>query len=164
MINTSLQVVSVFKGLTESQIEVVKSYLTVIDVPEGTKIIQENTVEDNMYVLFEGKVRITKKLVLQVGDIQSEDKVLATLDGDELPAFGENGLLGCGSRTATVIAVTQCKLWVLTKESYRELLSIDIEAGFVIMQNIACIQSQRLASTDQQVVKLATALALAVRR
>jgi CRP-like cAMP-binding protein len=63
-----------------------------------------------------------------------------------------------------VIAVEDCLLYTLSKSDFDDFAREHYPAGFHIMQNIAQILSERLNSTDESLVKLATALYIAVRQ
>ena len=131
---------------------------------KGAYIIEEDTFGDQMYLLCEGTVIVTKELVKGIDCGASKEKVLATLRSKIFPTFGENGLLGHGARTANVIAQTDCIIYTLTNHEYSSFARNHIEAAYQIMTNIAKILSDRLHDTDNNLVKLATAFYIAVQR
>jgi len=154
----------IFYGLSDEQLTQIETHLQTVTFPKGQYIIYENTSGNSMYFLFKGKVKVTKKLTLAIGDNDVEEKMLATLSDKDFPAFGEIGLVGAGKRTANVIALSDCVLFHLTRESYEKYVSEDVEAAYLIMKNIAIVLARRLESADDDVLKLATALSLAVSR
>jgi len=156
--------IPLFKGLNQEQLKIVQPYLKRQPIAKGQYIIQEDTVGDLLYILCDGTVKITKHLIKGMDDAEAREKVLATLTSDLLPTFGENGVLGNSVRTANVIAHTDCTMFTLSQSDYEQLTQKDIHVAFVIMQNIACKLSTLLYNTDINVVKLATALFIAVQK
>jgi CRP-like cAMP-binding protein len=79
-----------------------------------------------------------------------------------MPSFGENGLITNGLRTANVIAAEDCTVFELSGDNFNKIVQKDIYTGYQIVRNISSIVCKRLEDTDKNVVKLATALFLAV--
>ena len=76
----------------------------------GETIIREGDMADEMYLILRGQVDVKDRA----------GKVVKTLkDGD---CFGEIGLLMSTPRTATVIAKTQCDLFVLARSDFSRIL------------------------------------------
>ncbi|MDI3504699.1 MAG: family transcriptional regulator, cyclic receptor protein [Candidatus Cloacimonadota bacterium] len=160
----TLRKVHIFAGLEEAELEPLNSYLQQIQVEKGDYVLQENSVGDCIFILVKGTVRVCKELVKGIGeDMADTQKVLATLDGSMLPTFGENGILGQAPRTANVIAATDCVLYTLAKRDFDSYARQHIQAAYQVMKNIAEVLSQRLNTTDENLVKLATALYIAVQ-
>ena len=133
-------------------------------VNKGTVIIKENTEGDQIYILVKGNVQVTKDLVKGFDEDQLlTEKVLAKLSADSLPTFGENGVLGNGTRMANIIALSDCELYTLSKADFDNFAEYNYQAGYIVMKNIARKLSESLKDTDDNLVKLATALYIAVQ-
>jgi len=157
--------VPLFKGLSDEQLSELLPLLKPLQVAKGEYVIREGSFGDQIFLLFEGCVQVTKDLVKGFDEDQSStEKVLASLCGDYLPTFGENGVLGHAARTANIIATKECLLYTLSKTDFESFATADNTAGFVIMTNIAKKLSESLSTTDANLVKLATALYIAVRQ
>ncbi len=157
--------VPLFKGLNEAQLIALQPLLKELKVPKGEYVIREGSMGDLIYLLFEGKVQVTKDLVKGFDEDQaSTEKVLASLSGEMLATFGENGVLGNAPRTANIIAVQNSLLFTLAKADFDAYAANNYEAAYYIMTNIARKLSDSLSITDANVVKLATALYIAVRQ
>jgi CRP-like cAMP-binding protein len=153
----------IFKGLTNQQLLLIQEYLEINSYAKGEVIIEENTQGSRLYVLTSGMVAVTKNLVMDILDSQeTEAKRLATLNGKDMPSFGENGLITNGLRTANVIAAEDCTVFELSGDNFNKIVQKDIYTGYQIVRNISSIVCKRLEDTDKNVVKLATALFLAV--
>ena len=133
-------------------------------VNKGTVIIKENTEGDQIYILVKGIVQVTKDLVKGFDEDQLlTEKVLAKLSADSLPTFGENGVLGNGTRMANIIALSDCELYTLSKADFDNFAEYNYQAGYIVMKNMARKLSESLKDTDENLVKLATALYIAVQ-
>ncbi|HPF08291.1 MAG: cyclic nucleotide-binding domain-containing protein [Candidatus Cloacimonetes bacterium] len=161
----SIKRIRLFQALQEQDIRDLLPLLKPLSIPKGEYILREESYGDTISILVQGKVRVTKDLVKGFDeDLASTQKVIATLSADYLPTFGENGILGHAARNANVIAIEDCTLYTLNKEDFEAYAKNHYAAAFCIMQNIAMILSERLNSTDENLVKLATALYIAVQQ
>jgi CRP-like cAMP-binding protein len=165
MINLELlRKIRLFQGLETEQLKAISPLLKKEFVPKGHYLVQENTFGEILYILCDGTVKVTKELIKGIDDVGIKEKVLATLTSDILPTFGESGLLVHVVRTANVIAHTDCTVCTLSKSDFNDFAEKNSPAGYLIMKNIACILSERLYETDDNLVKLATAFYIAVQR
>ncbi len=162
--HSSLGDFQTFKGLSGDQLEAIASYLVPVFYNKGESIIRENSSGDSLYILYKGRVDITRTLTMQIQGLSTEEKKLTSLSETDKAAFGENGLVGAGKRTANVIAATDCIMYRLSSECFKKIVEKDIQAGYRIMHNISKALAIRLAHTDEDLVKLATAFSIALRR
>ncbi len=162
--HSSLGEFQTFKGLSTDQLEAIASYLVPVVYKMGEYIIRENSSGDSLYILYKGRVNITRTLTMQIQGLNAEEKKLTSLSESDMAAFGENGLVGAGKRTANVIAASDCIMYRLSSESFKKIVEQDIQAGYRIMHNISKALATRLAHTDEDLVKLATAFSIALRR
>ncbi len=160
----TLQKIRLFHGVPEEHLLAIKDMLKSQTFVKGDTIIRENTINDEMFILTEGKVIVTKELIKIADAVESREKVLATLDAAIYPTFGENGLLGDAPRTANVIANSDCTIYILNKADFERFATQYLPSAYLIMINIASTLSQRLHDTDINLVKLATAFYIAVQR
>lgn len=154
--------VQLLKGLSQEQIRFVGMFLEEVRYQRGDRIIEEESVGYDLFILYKGSVRVTKKLTLTIEGLEAEEKTLITLSEKENPVFGESGLVESGKRTANVIALSDCVMYRLTRDRFRDMTHQDIHTAFLIMQNTAARLAALLLSTDENVVKFATALSIAV--
>ena len=160
-----LKKVPLFNELNDDQLKRLQPYLKKCEYPKGSYILRENTTGDDTFLLVEGSAVVTKDLVMGFEeDRTSTEKVLHVMRSEQLPTFGENGILGHAPRTANIIAQTDCVLYTLSKDDFATYAAQDYQAGFHLVMNIARVISQRLSTTDINLVKLATALYIAVRQ
>jgi CRP-like cAMP-binding protein len=64
---------------------------------------------------------------------------------------------------ANIIALSDCELYTLSKADFDNFAEYNYQAGYIVMKNIARKLSESLKDTDNNLVKLATALYIAVQ-
>jgi len=156
--------IKLFNGLTDKQIFKIISACDKKIVPAGEVIIREGEDGHSLYILEKGVVEIYKKLILKIGDsfIEDKEKKLARLREEDGVFFGELVFVGEKVRTATVRAVTDCRLLSLDREKFDDIIDADYKLGFIIMRNISEIISHRLKQSNEDIIKLTTALSIIV--
>lgn len=161
--------IEVFGGLGDQDLAQVRQAFSHRAVAAGQNLISEGEEGDEMFILVRGKVRVTKAMLLNnvaipILAMENPRKVLATLDGSRYPIFGEVALVDRDVRSATVQVVEDSEFLVTDRERFFELARRSPALGFHLLLAV----SRRLASTvrrgNQELVKLTTALALALDR
>lgn len=112
-------------------------------------------------------MEINQALTLQLsrGDYDTREKAIINLTSDMFPVFGEMSLLGDDDkRTATVKAITECKMGVIMKDDFFALCDSDSDLGFRVMRNVASIVTDNLIKANQNVLKLTTAFSLILEK
>jgi len=105
-----------------------------LKVGAGDLITREGIDEREMYVILEG-----------LCSVEAAGRQVALLERGEL--FGEVAFFReSGERTASVRAVTPCRLLVLRRKSLEELARTDPDASHQILLNVARIMAERLAT------------------
>jgi|UniRef100_A0A7V6A0V8 CRP/FNR family cyclic AMP-dependent transcriptional regulator len=125
-------------------------------------IIKEGESGDSMYIMREGEVNITKRLTLVLDQDLPKEKRMIRLKAADGVSFGEMALLENDTRTATVTALTDCKLLELNRDDFLRFIRENSATGIKIMLRLAQLLSRFLRKTDSDVVKLTTALAIAL--
>ena len=125
-------------------------------------IIKEGESGNSMYIMCEGEVEITKRLTLVIDQDLPKEKRMIRLKAEDGVSFGEMALLENDARSATVTALTDCRLLELLREDFLGFIRENNSTGCKILLRLAQLLSQFLRKTDQDVVKLTTALAIAL--
>jgi len=151
-----------FDGLNEADISVFRSATHQLHFDTDTTIMTEGETGEDILILIDGKVTISKALTLLAEDENSTtDKTFITLDADYKPFFGEMGLVMEDSRrTASVKAKTPCEIVVLQKDKFWEVCKEHPQIGFQVMANISRKLAKNLQRESQNVLKLTTAFSL----
>ena len=155
---------SIFRGLTDKELKLISDIMKRKDVNAGTIIINEGETGNELFLLEDGVVDVNKTLtiVTSKNEFGTKERSFIRLSGENHCAFGEMALFGNGERSATVKAVTKCKLYVLESGDFIELYKEHPKIGYTVVTNIALILAEHLRKTNDDVVKLTTALSLAL--
>ena len=151
-----------FRDLEDREIEQVLDRTSPREFPAGSEIIREGEPGDSMYIMISGEVEITKQLTLVLDKDTPKERVMIRLKADDGVYFGEMSLLEQDTRSATVTALTDCRLLELNHQDFLELIRHDTAMGVKLMLHLAQLLSRHLRKTNQDVVKLTTALAISL--
>ena len=111
-------------------------------VEAGKVIFKEGETGDTMYIIQQGRVKITKRVV----DVE---KILMVLGKGEF--FGEMSLIRQTKRTATATAVDNCELLAFNRNGFLSMISKNSNIAMNIIETL-CL---RLEKADNQIRDLA---------
>lgn len=151
-----LKNVSLFKNFSDN-IDDLKHLAGIIQnkkVRSGEKIIEENVIGNEMFILLSGSVLVKKNT------LEDEDYVVAKLESmpNYYLFFGEIGLVDNDKRSATVIAETDCELLVIPGAEFEKTSKENPRLGLEITREISKILANRLRRANQDVITLFEAL------
>ena len=151
-----------FTGLDEPQLRAVAAVLRARRVSSGVPIFAEGETSSSLYILTAGKVGTSKRMGLaaQRPDEPQRQKTLVRLVAPQF--FGEMGLLSDLPRSASITTEGDCEIFELTRADFDRLVAADALLGYRLVRNIAVVLAQRLRRTDLELLKLTTALSLAL--
>ncbi len=84
-------------------------------VPAGETILAQNEDSKEMYFIDTGKVSVLRR----VPELGREIEIATLASGD---FFGELAIMRGSPRMADVVAVTDCELWTLDKDSFKDAI------------------------------------------
>lgn len=157
-----LRDIPIFQGLTDTQLGAIATVLVRRRVRGGEAIFSEGEKSSSVYIVVSGSVGTSKRMGLaaQGPANATRQKVLVHLGAPQF--FGEMGLLSDLDRSATITTDGECELLELTRADFERLASSDPALGYRLVRNIAVVLAERLRRTDLDVLKLTTALSLAL--
>ena len=138
-----LKKVTLFEGLNHAQLAKVAALGEQRKIAAGAFIFRENTQGEEMYLIEEGKVRISKT-VPGIGE-----EALAILEPGSY--FGEMAVMDDAPRSADAIAHISCTLQVITKESLDQLMFIDKEIAYILLWTFVRTMAGRLRETNEKI-------------
>jgi CRP/FNR family transcriptional regulator, cyclic AMP receptor protein len=154
-----LRNIYILQDLREEEIKELLAATTPREFSPDSVIIREGEPGNSMFILYEGKVGVSKNLdSLQAGDLPEKPAAIR-LRVEESVALGEMALLEDGLRSATVTSITPCQVLELSKTSFLKLISTNHALGVKILLRLGQRLSQRLRQRSDAVVKLAMSLA-----
>jgi len=161
-----LQKIPILQDLDEGELRSFLGIARRVQFPRGKMILKEGEVGDTMYIIAAGTVEVSKTLVRKLAreDFRDRDKILTKLSAEDHAIFGEVALFEQNKRTATVVALTDCSLLEISKSDFLRLAEQNPRIGYKITRNIAQLLCSRLRKTDEDTIKLTTALSMALSR
>jgi CRP-like cAMP-binding protein len=122
---------NLFRGLDEAELSLILEQAELVEFGEGSYPIMEGEQGQDLFVILSGHARISKRSF----GIQ---KTIQDLGPGE--CFGEMSLIECRSRSASVKALTPCKLLKINGDDVVKVSSVSAK----LFRNIAILLSQRL--------------------
>ena len=109
-----LKRIEIFEQLAVNELAAVASVTEEIDFAENHEVIKENDQGDTLYLIIEGRVSVFKR---------QEDGSEIELDFmDAGDYFGEMALFEDLPRTATIRTTTPCRMLMLHKQEFKEMV------------------------------------------
>jgi len=155
---------TLFKGLSDEELKHISGIMRRTKIEAGDIIISEGETGDELFLLEEGCVDILKTLTIVTSkqEFGTKERSFIRMTGEQHCFFGEMALFGNGERSATVKAETECKLLVINGGDFLKLCKRHPNIGYVVVNNIALILSYYLRKANDDIIKLTTALSLAL--
>ena len=153
-----------FDGLSDEELGFVAQIVKIRNVDAGTTIIAENETGGEVFLLEDGVVDVQKTLTVLMShsELGTKERSFIRLTGTDRCFFGEMVLFGTKERSATVRAVTRCKVFVVRDSDFLALCETNPRIGYVVLSTIARILSEHLRRANSDILKLTTALSLAL--
>ena len=128
--------------------------------------MREGEQGDTMYLVIEGEVEVSKALTMKFGedDFRETEKVLTRCRPEDQVVFGEMAMIAPDTRSATVGAVTDCLLLEIKREDFLTMANEVPGLGVKILLKISELLISRLRQASQDVMRLTTALSIALSR
>lgn len=111
-----LKKIHLFHGLEDDELAVIAAELEEVSYAAGSVIFEQGAKADSFYLIFGGGVRIVRK-------VNGKEYQLARLVREDY--FGEMALIEKRPRSATVIALTDTSLLVLSRADFERLFKKD---------------------------------------
>lgn len=134
----TLAAMPLFKEVGRADLEKLAEQLIERRFPRDATIIQEGQAGDYMYVLREGRVKVTK--ISGAG----REKILEILEAGAF--FGEMALLDPPERSASVKSLDPVRLLALSRQSFLQALNHTPGLAMAVIRELA----RRLRRTDDQ--------------
>lgn len=145
-IRRALAEMDVLNGITDAGLDRIAAIAREESHRGGDVIFEEGSVGDSIYLILDGKVRISRS-VSGMGE-----EALAVLGPGD--AFGEMSLIDDFPRSADARVHERCRLLVISKEAMEDLLFLDKDLAYEILWNFVKILSSRLRETNDKMTFL----------
>jgi CRP-like cAMP-binding protein len=137
---------SALRGLTAQQVDQLAQASVGHKVAAGHALVNEGDRPSGLMLLLQGKVEVLKH------GPDGQRQSLANIDAPTL--LGEMSLITDRPASATVMAVAECELQLLTKAQFQRLIAADNIAAYKLVVIIAGVLAERLARLDRKVIEL----------
>ncbi len=138
--------IQLFSGLRPEALELIAKVTTEESHGLGTTIFKHGDVGDKLYLILEGKVRISRE-VPGMGE-----EALAVLGPGQV--FGEMALLDESPRSADARVHERCRLLALTKDAFDDLLFMHKALAYEVLWAVVQMLTQRLRETNDKLTFL----------
>lgn len=135
-----------FKDLSDEELALTSAITAERTYSKGETILKEGEAGDSFYLVLEGKVRISK-FISGAGE-----EALAILEKGNY--FGEMALIDEFPRSASAIAHTDCRVLLMDKADFSQLLSSNKELANKLLWIFCRTLSQRLRETNEKIASL----------
>ena len=132
-------------GLPEPTLDLMLDYVRPRRIARGAVVCEEGTRGDFMAFVLSGRLRVTKR------DYFQEAHPLALLGAGD--SFGEMALVDDEPRSASIEAVEDTGLLILTAEDFRRLLADQPEAANALLFQVSRVLSRRVRFLNQRVLE-----------
>ena len=161
-----LRKVGILADLGDAELRRVVAISRRVAFKAGETIMREGEQGESMYFFIEGAVDVTKNLTLKLGDrdFAMADKSMTKLSAQWVSVFGEMSVFGPEPRSATITASSDCVLYSVNRAEFTQLCDEEPKIGLAIVRRIAAVVCSRVRKINEEILKLSTALSIALSR
>ncbi|MBN2195139.1 MAG: cyclic nucleotide-binding domain-containing protein [Polyangiaceae bacterium] len=141
-----LKRIGLFAGLKPEAIDLIAQLATEESHTLGTKIFQHGDAGDKLYLILDGRVRISRE-VPGMGE-----EALAVLGPGQV--FGEMALLDESPRSADARVHERCRLLAIPKDGFDDLLFLHKDLAYEVLWSIVRMLVGRLRDTTDKLTFL----------
>ena len=135
----SLKSVELFKNLNDDEIEIVSKELKKKDFDANTKVFDEKSTGDELYIIEKGKVEIT---------LVRDESILVLAELGVYSFFGEMAVLTEKERSASVTTVEPSSFYILKRNNLLSLIDTHPSIAAKIFKSLAEVLSDRISKTN----------------
>ncbi|MDH4127191.1 MAG: cyclic nucleotide-binding domain-containing protein [Spirochaetota bacterium] len=161
-----LKSVKLLQGLNNNELFEFSKICKRIEVPKDKILMKEGEPGDTMYLFMEGVVEVTNNLTMKIGKkgFEEAEKSMVRLDAKNVNFFGDMSILSDSPRSATVKTLTECVLYEVTKNDFDDFCIMYPAMGYKILKQISDVLCARVRKGNKDILKLTTALSIALSK
>lgn len=134
---------NIFDGLSDSELKKIAVGCVEQAFPMGTAIIEENDPPKNtLYFVKKGEMTVSTSNVSEEGAQVKDEALITTLGNGD--AFGEIAIVDQLPHSATVRAISDCTIYLLSSQFIDSICEQNPHIGYVIYRNMARLICRRL--------------------
>ncbi|HPJ37747.1 MAG TPA: cyclic nucleotide-binding domain-containing protein [Spirochaetota bacterium] len=159
--------IAILEDLTEDQISVLFKRCRRVTFDKNDVIMEENEDKHSMFFFIDGEVIVSNLITMKVSNqagYSEAEKSLVRLRAEVVGILGEMSVFDSQPRSATVKAFEPCVLYEIGREEFEKLIMEHPEIGTKLLFNIAKILCVRVRRGNSDILKLTTALSIALSK
>jgi toluene monooxygenase system ferredoxin subunit len=145
--NQMLSQIDLFEGLPQKQLEAIAKISEETTCQKGELIFHEAAKAENLYILLDGKVAIR----LQISS--KPESITVSVINKSNQSFGWSGIIAPYHYTASALCESDCRLLAIDGQKLIQVLKQDPKSGFIVMERISEIISNRLRNSRMVLLK-----------
>jgi len=134
----SLRAIPLFRRVSEGDLEELATHLIERRFPKNSTVVEEGLPGDYMYVIRQGRAKVTK------ASEDGREKIMNFLEAGAF--FGDMALLGDETRSASVKTLEESVLLALSRRDFIDLLRQSPDLALAVIEELA----NRLRETNEQ--------------
>ncbi|MCG8591754.1 MAG: Crp/Fnr family transcriptional regulator [Proteobacteria bacterium] len=134
----SLRAIPLFSDISDDDLDTIASHLIERRYPKQTVIVEEGLAGDYMYIIREGRVKVTKT------SEDGREKIMGFLDAGDF--FGEMSLLEHAPRSASVKTLEPARLLALSRKDFLAHLRESPDLALAVIG----VLTERLREANEQ--------------
>jgi CRP-like cAMP-binding protein len=134
--------IPLFHDLTAPELHKLLGICQKVQARAGEEVFRAGSPGEALYVIREGRVAVVKP------GVEESEEVVAELGAGEI--FGEMALFGKESRSATIRATEETRLFRIKRDYFEKLMEEDHELALKIYRRINMILTDRLRETTDR--------------
>lgn len=139
-----LKHVTIFAGIRDDAFDRFFKVGDIITKPAGEVLIKEGTQAEEIYIVLEGNLKVILNL---------EEEPLELLEVKPGKIIGETSVIGIQQHSASVVTITDSKLFILSRKTLMLIHEEDPELFSHLILNIARELARRLYASNQVILK-----------
>jgi CRP-like cAMP-binding protein len=144
----ALKASPLFKGFTETGLQIIAGICTARHFPQGTPIFVENMMSEALYIVAEGRVALSAR------NAQGQDVPLGELSSGDF--VGELSLVHAGQRMCTATAVTPVNAFEIRQGDFQKLMAVKPQACMKLLMGIVGTFGQKVTDNREALRSLLT--------
>jgi CRP/FNR family cyclic AMP-dependent transcriptional regulator len=143
-----LEQVDIFEELTTEQLALIGNICSELSYNQGEVIFEENSPSREFCIIIDGEVEIqVDPDTIGGGKDEYQPSTIAVLRRGQ--SFGEVAIVDPGVRSASARCGSKsCKLLVIDRTAFLELLTSDYQMGYIVMRNFAADLALKIRQTN----------------
>jgi len=162
----ALRTIGLLEHLSDAELKAVGGIAREVRFSSGDVIMREGEVGDSMYLFAEGEAMVTKNLTLKTGKqgFSQAEKSMVRLNARYVSFFGDMAMFENDVRSATITAFGDCLLYEIRREDFERLANERPALAYRLVREIAVVLCKRVRQGNQDILKLTTALSIALSK